>query len=76
MKELGQQFVLGESIEEASKRGTVMSARGYTHSFDMLGEAAMTATDAAKFLTSYRRSISHIARHCPSVDVRENPGFR
>ncbi len=40
MKEMGRQFVLGETIEAAMKRARELEAQGYTYSYDMLGEAA------------------------------------
>ncbi|NIV27989.1 MAG: hypothetical protein GWN58_00335, partial [Anaerolineae bacterium] len=42
MKEMGRQFVLGRDIEEAQDRGKYYVERGYTYSYDMLGEAART----------------------------------
>jgi len=40
MKLLGKQFVLGQSIEEGMKNAHDLEAKGYTYSYDMLGEAA------------------------------------
>ena len=48
MRILAGQFVLAETIEDAVKRGT--GRRPYRFSFDMLGEAARTAQDAASYL--------------------------
>ena len=75
MKELGQQFVLGQTIAEAVDRGQARQKQGYTFSYDMLGEAALTAKDAEAFRAAYASSISHLAKHCGSSDVRENPGI-
>ena len=54
---LGQQFVMGETIAEALERSEANIARGYTHSFDMLGEAALTPTDLlyAKFADEFEK---------------------
>ena len=57
MKEMGRQFVLGETIEDALRRGRRDSAKGYRYSFDMLGEAAMTAADAARYQLAYTHAI-------------------
>ncbi|MGB2064504.1 MAG: proline dehydrogenase family protein, partial [Marinomonas gallaica] len=57
MKIMGHQFVLGRSINEALSRGKSYRDKGYTYSFDMLGEAALTAQDADKYLTSYMQAI-------------------
>ena len=43
---LGRQFVTGRTIDEALANARDREARGYTFSYDMLGEAAMTAADS------------------------------
>jgi RHH-type proline utilization regulon transcriptional repressor/proline dehydrogenase/delta 1-pyrroline-5-carboxylate dehydrogenase len=57
---LGQQFVMGETIAEALERSEANIARGYTHSFDMLGEAALTTADAVRYFESYQAAIHAI----------------
>ena len=63
MRIMGEQFVLGRTIKEALSRADANEARGYRHSFDMLGEAAMTAADAARYFDSYRAAIEAIGAH-------------
>ncbi len=46
LKEMGNQFVLGETIQSAIERGMVQEKLGFTFAYDMLGEAALTMTDA------------------------------
>ncbi|NBR89610.1 MAG: bifunctional proline dehydrogenase/L-glutamate gamma-semialdehyde dehydrogenase, partial [Rhodobacteraceae bacterium] len=75
MKELGQQFVLGQTIDEAIKRGAGRAAEGYTFSYDMLGEAAMTAEDAARYHAAYAAAIKRLAKEAKSDDIRVNPGI-
>ncbi|MEM7568141.1 MAG: proline dehydrogenase family protein, partial [Pseudomonadota bacterium] len=75
MRELGQQFVLGQSIEEAAKRAAKLERDGFTYSYDMLGEAAMTAVDADAFFASYSHAIEVLAARARSADIRENPGI-
>lgn len=75
MKEMGRQFVLGEDINAAMKRAAGMEAKGFTYSYDMLGEAARTERDAKRYHLSYSRAISAIATACHSDDVRANPGI-
>ena len=48
MKEMGRQFVLGETIEAAMKRAEELEGKGYTYSYDMLGEAARTEGDTGR----------------------------
>jgi RHH-type transcriptional regulator, proline utilization regulon repressor / proline dehydrogenase / delta 1-pyrroline-5-carboxylate dehydrogenase len=75
MKELGGHFVLGETIENAQERGRPQQANGYTFSYDMLGEAALTADDAQTFFLAYRDAIETLSKACTSADVRRNPGI-
>ncbi len=57
MKVMGKQFVLGETIESALKNGRKLRESGYTYTFDMLGEAALTETDAARYFEDYRAAL-------------------
>ncbi|MFD1881776.1 bifunctional proline dehydrogenase/L-glutamate gamma-semialdehyde dehydrogenase PutA [Paracoccus pacificus] len=75
MKEMGRQFVLGETIDAALKRARTAEARGFTYSYDMLGEAAMTAADAARYRDAYARAIAAIAGAAQSDQVADNPGI-
>jgi RHH-type proline utilization regulon transcriptional repressor/proline dehydrogenase/delta 1-pyrroline-5-carboxylate dehydrogenase len=75
MKELGSQFVLGETIESAMHRGSAMEAKGYNYSYDMLGEAALTAKDAADYFDAYASAIGAIAGGSHSDNIRRNPGI-
>ncbi|KPQ29547.1 MAG: proline dehydrogenase / delta 1-pyrroline-5-carboxylate dehydrogenase [Marinobacter excellens HL-55] len=74
MKEMGRQFVLGRDIEEAQERGKAQEERGYTYSYDMLGEAARTDADAERYFKSYADAIASISKRCEG-DVRTNPGI-
>jgi RHH-type proline utilization regulon transcriptional repressor/proline dehydrogenase/delta 1-pyrroline-5-carboxylate dehydrogenase len=49
MRLLGRQFVLGQTIAEALDHARPNQAKGYLYSYDMLGEAAMTAADATRY---------------------------
>ncbi|HSF63273.1 MAG TPA: bifunctional proline dehydrogenase/L-glutamate gamma-semialdehyde dehydrogenase PutA, partial [Paracoccaceae bacterium] len=75
MKEMGRQFVLGETIDAAMKRAEEQEARGYTYSYDMLGEAARTEGDARRYHLSYSRAITAIAGAARGNDIRTNPGI-
>jgi RHH-type proline utilization regulon transcriptional repressor/proline dehydrogenase/delta 1-pyrroline-5-carboxylate dehydrogenase len=74
MKEMGRQFVLGRDIKEAQNEAKEYMAKGYTYSYDMLGEAARTDDDAKHYFESYSDAIDHIAKNCKG-DVRKNPGI-
>lgn len=75
MKEMGHQFVLGRSIDEAIKLGKPYEKKGFSYSYDMLGEAALTAKDANDFFVSYSDAIKRLAKRCDNHDTRENPGI-
>ena len=60
MRILGDNFVLGRSIEDALSRAADYEARGYRFSFDMLGERAKTAADAARYFDRYMSAIEAI----------------
>jgi len=60
MEIVGRQFVLGETIDQALKRSREPDNRRYCYSYDMLGEAALTAADSKRFLDSYLNSIEVI----------------
>ena len=71
MKEMGRQFVLGRTIEEAQARAQI----GYTYSYDMLGEAALTKADAKTFYKAYADAITKLKTSVRSKDIRENPSI-
>ena len=62
MKIMGHQFVMGRTIEEALARSRKGANAAYRYSFDMLGEAALTAKDAQRYLDAYRMAIHAIGR--------------
>ena len=75
MRLLGQQFVMGVTIAEALDRSAANAARGYTHSFDMLGEAAITAADAQRYFNAYQQAIVAIGKASAGRDVYAGPGI-
>lgn len=75
MKELGRQFVLGETIQSAVRKGKTEREKRYTFSYDMLGEAAMTQDDADTFYASYHEAIAALASEATSDRIGANPGI-
>ena len=57
---MGEQFVLGATIERALKRA---AAEGFVCSFDMLGEGARTAADADRYEAAYASALKAVGRH-------------
>ncbi|WP_286963278.1 proline dehydrogenase family protein, partial [Idiomarina sp. UBA3992] len=62
MQIMGKQFVLGRTIEEALKESRDNRDKGYTHAYDMLGEAALTMKDADYYKQQYVNSIKTITK--------------
>jgi RHH-type transcriptional regulator, proline utilization regulon repressor / proline dehydrogenase / delta 1-pyrroline-5-carboxylate dehydrogenase len=75
MREMGRQFVLGETIAAAMTRARDMESKGFTYSYDMLGEAARSDADARAYHLSYSRAISAIASASTHPTVAQNPGI-
>jgi RHH-type proline utilization regulon transcriptional repressor/proline dehydrogenase/delta 1-pyrroline-5-carboxylate dehydrogenase len=74
MKILGRQFVLGQTIEEGLKNARELEKKGFTYSYDMLGEAARTDDDAKRYHQAYAKAITAIAKQAKG-DVRSSPGI-
>ncbi|HCG5922758.1 TPA: bifunctional proline dehydrogenase/L-glutamate gamma-semialdehyde dehydrogenase PutA [Vibrio parahaemolyticus] len=73
MKIMGHQFVRGRTIEEAQKNGRPMRDKGFTYSFDMLGEAALTTADANKYFKDYLMAIEAVGRETYGNDTSPAP---
>ncbi|OIN26292.1 bifunctional proline dehydrogenase/L-glutamate gamma-semialdehyde dehydrogenase PutA [Vibrio barjaei] len=73
MKIMGHQFVLGRSIGEAQKNGKKMRDRGFTYSYDMLGEAALTKSDADKYFKDYLMAIEAVGSDKYGLDTSPAP---
>lgn len=75
MTQLGRQFVMGETIGQALARSHAAQTRGYTHSFDMLGEAAATQADADRYYQAYREAIEAIGQAAAGQGIIGGPGI-
>jgi len=75
MRILGRQFVMGRTIEEALERAREPERHGYRYSYDMLGEAARTAHDAARYFAAYDQAIAAIGRSVAGRKAAEAPGI-
>ncbi|MDO6964226.1 trifunctional transcriptional regulator/proline dehydrogenase/L-glutamate gamma-semialdehyde dehydrogenase [Rhizobium alvei] len=75
MRLMGEQFVTGQTIEEALKRSQPLEAKGFQYSYDMLGEAATTAADAARYLADYVAAIHAIGKASAGRGVYAGPGI-
>ncbi|MCL4186596.1 MAG: bifunctional proline dehydrogenase/L-glutamate gamma-semialdehyde dehydrogenase PutA [Rhodobacteraceae bacterium] len=75
MREMGRQFVLGETIAEALARARAAEAEGYRFSYDMLGEAARTEADARRYMLAYSGALAAIAGSAAGGTLDGRPGL-
>ncbi len=75
MRMMGQQFVTGQTIGEALANSRKMEAKGFRYSYDMLGEAATTTQDAARYLGEYEAAIHAIGKASAGRGIYEGPGI-
>jgi len=61
MRILGNQFVMGSTIDEALKRSRSRENKIFQYSFDMLGEAAISQHDADRYFSVYLNAIKVLA---------------
>ncbi|KEY58080.1 trifunctional transcriptional regulator/proline dehydrogenase/L-glutamate gamma-semialdehyde dehydrogenase [Serratia sp. DD3] len=75
MRLMGEQFVTGETIAEALANARKLENRGFSYSYDMLGEAAFTEADALAYLASYQQAIHAIGKASNGRGIYEGPGI-
>ncbi len=77
MRLMGNHFVLGETIESALARAADHDEPHHHHrySFDMLGEGARTADDAARYFESYALAIAAIGATAGERIAQDRPGI-
>ena len=76
MRIMGKQFVMGRTINEALTRAKKKEAVGYRYSYDMLGEAAFTASDAERYFQSYSDAIESIGASVdPAATLYQRAGI-
>jgi RHH-type proline utilization regulon transcriptional repressor/proline dehydrogenase/delta 1-pyrroline-5-carboxylate dehydrogenase len=73
MRLLGSHFVIGQTIEQALTRARTQA--GFRYSFDMLGEGARTAADAAKYFDAYAAAIAAIGADAGTGALPRRPGI-
>jgi len=72
MRIMAQQFVLAPSIAPALSK--IHKTADVLYSFDMLGEAARTQTDAGRYLRSYSEAIKAVGAMATQSDPNDNSG--
>jgi RHH-type transcriptional regulator, proline utilization regulon repressor / proline dehydrogenase / delta 1-pyrroline-5-carboxylate dehydrogenase len=75
MKFLGSQFVMGETVADAIHHARADEKKGYTISYDILGEGARTDAQAEAYVASYLSGIREIAASSRATELFERPGI-
>ena len=75
MRMMGEQFVTGQNIAEALVNARTMERKGFRYSYDMLGEAALTAADAERYYGEYERAIHAIGKVAAGQGPYNGPGI-
>ncbi len=73
MRLMGSHFVIGQTIEEALARGRAHGE--FRYSFDMLGEGARTAADAARYFDTYAAAIAAIGEAAGNAALPARAGI-
>ncbi|MSP51268.1 MAG: hypothetical protein EXQ91_02565 [Alphaproteobacteria bacterium] len=73
---LSSQFVMGRTIGEALERARTAEHSAVRHSYDMLGESALTEAGARRYCAAYATAIAAVGSAAPghSNTVLERPG--
>src|SRR3546814_18218372 len=75
MRIMGHQCVMGRGIEEALDRSVKKENAVFRYSFDMLGEAAMTADTAERYQQDYRNAIAALGARGPYAHHTDAPSI-
>jgi RHH-type proline utilization regulon transcriptional repressor/proline dehydrogenase/delta 1-pyrroline-5-carboxylate dehydrogenase len=75
MRLMGEQFVAGQTIGEALDNARDREELGFRHSYDMLGEAAVTAEQAMNYMEAYEAAIHAIGEAARGRGIYEGPGI-
>ncbi|MFG1476300.1 bifunctional proline dehydrogenase/L-glutamate gamma-semialdehyde dehydrogenase PutA [Xanthobacter agilis] len=75
VRRMGAQFVMGETMEAALARAPAQEAAGFLYSYDMLGEVAVSAADAAHYLAAYEDAIHAIGKAATGRGPYDRPGL-
>ena len=75
MRLMGKQFVAGETVAQALENAKSFESQGFSYSYDMLGEAAMTAADAQRYYRAYESAIHAIGKSAAGRGLHAGPGI-
>ncbi|PAV08371.1 hypothetical protein CBG25_04120 [Arsenophonus sp. ENCA] len=75
MRLMGEQFVTGETITKALSNAHKMENKGFSYSYDMLGEAALTDEDAKSYMAAYQQAIDAIGKASHGKSIYASTGI-
>jgi RHH-type proline utilization regulon transcriptional repressor/proline dehydrogenase/delta 1-pyrroline-5-carboxylate dehydrogenase len=74
MRLLSGKFVVGRTIKQALGAARVGIEKGYSYSFDMLGEGAQTTDDARRYFEEYKGALLAVAALPRTLKGLDHPG--
>ncbi|MCH2548019.1 MAG: bifunctional proline dehydrogenase/L-glutamate gamma-semialdehyde dehydrogenase PutA [Alphaproteobacteria bacterium] len=73
---IGTQFVMGEDIKDAKSNGAKQEKRGYSMSYDILGEGARNQQQADAYYSDYLNAIEILGKDAkPEPDIHQTRGI-
>ncbi len=72
---MAQQFVMAPDIEKAQQRSQLPTYQAYRYSYDMLGEAALSAQDAERYFAAYMAAIQSLGEMAQETDLFSRPSI-
>ncbi|OSM95718.1 hypothetical protein AU509_12765 [Lonsdalea britannica] len=75
MHVMSEHFVTGETISQALQSITRIEKAGFTYTFDMLGEAALTQKDADNYVQRCQEALHAIGKHSRGRGIYDGTEF-
>ncbi|ATA26326.1 trifunctional transcriptional regulator/proline dehydrogenase/L-glutamate gamma-semialdehyde dehydrogenase [Brenneria goodwinii] len=72
---MSEHFVTGEKITQALEQAEKIEAQGFTYTYDMLGEAALTGGDAENYIARCQSALHAIGRHAKGKGIYAGAEF-
>ncbi|MEE3660687.1 trifunctional transcriptional regulator/proline dehydrogenase/L-glutamate gamma-semialdehyde dehydrogenase [Brenneria sp. g21c3] len=68
-------FVTGETISQALQCASSIERQGFTYTYDMLGEAALTQSDAENYIQRCQNALHEIGQYSAGKDIYSGAEF-
>ncbi|MCL2896762.1 trifunctional transcriptional regulator/proline dehydrogenase/L-glutamate gamma-semialdehyde dehydrogenase [Brenneria tiliae] len=75
MHVMSEHFVTGETITQALEYSEKIAEQGFTYTYDMLGEAALTQSDAQDYIQRCRNALHEIGKRAVGKGIYSGPEF-